>query len=613
VKTSDFATSMFTVHDSCFDEQSRLLLNKERIDLSGKSPQSLAYEELKTTSMVAGKVIRLATSTDDGKLLVVRGKGDQPERIETGHESTIVAMALGGREQWLATADSSGQVKFFRTADFGLMGQFETGLKELAGVSFVEQTSKLFAFGDSRLVAFDVAEDGSVKDEEAVLPGETIHAFAVTSKHLLIATAGSVLQVSLSRPEDVVRRLEISGVEEIAVSADELSLFVASDQGFEKWDLESAKRDFLVPHQSEESRFSRIALDPRQRMVTLLRSDKGLTEFFDFETGKIVGSSLHMAPQWAKHRFSADGETYWLSVFGAAKVSTETILQSDVAERGFDFEYEIPGGPWSATWSVCVSPNQRWVAHTRHDQHVSIFDGETLRFAKVVGGFESDVWCSAFSRDSKYLAVGSESGRSEGVVTILRTDDWSVEREIRISKRLIGGLDFHPELPHLAVVSYDGSVHIVNYLSGEALEQLVPSQPKEKRNSLGAMCAKYNQDGKLLAVARKAGGATVWKSGAVYEEVVNLRPAGQRVWAGNFDHASERLALASESGQVDLYRVDGFECLESLKTDSARFRSVSFSPDDRLLAVSCWVSRGMVWDLEAIEEKLESIGLGREY
>ncbi len=617
VKQSKFASSYSSVHSCCFDANSRLINQTTRFDVMDHS-KAECFEKRKIQSVVTGKSIRLIAAADKGSLFVVREEGDEPKRIESGHEHPIASLVLGRNETWCATADSFGHVRILGLPNFELKQEFNIGLGKLEQLLSQTGTSRLYAFGANELTTVNISEDGTERDEWRQLQTDVgLEAVAIGGEHLFLATKTSVLRVDPETGKEL-NRIEASNVSQMRVTADGSSVFAITEKGVEKWIAESGKRLFLIPHESEVAPYARISLDPKGRFLASPQASKGVTGVFDFETGKPLRKLLHMAPIWADHVISHDGETLWTSVYGIIRMDVAEILENDRAEISLNQEYEIGGAPWHAVWSVCVSPDQQWIAQARHDRHVSIYDGESLNLQTLLSGFDSEVWCATFSADSKYLAVGSEVDGNTGVVTIFKTDDWSRHKRIRIAKRLIGGLAFHPEEPLLAATSFDGSVNVINYDTGDIVEELVESQPIEKRNSLGAMCAKFSDDGQWLAVARKSAGVMVWciesdSDGKVerFSEAAQLRPPGQRVWAVTFDHATNRIAVACESGQVDLFDVANFEHLESLRSESSRCRSIHFSHDDRYLATSCWVSQGAVWDLHSIESELEAMGLGQ--
>lgn len=622
VKKSDFAKSWFSIHGCCLDVKGRLLTNNVRFPVTNsEGQQTQKFETRSVSSMLSSKTMRIVAGIGNGEIYVVRKQGDEPECHHSGFETSVVALAIGEDESWCAAADEGGKVRIFGLPGFEIKDEYEFELARLEQLTVQKGKSTLFAFGDGKVLSIEVGSDGSCSNHKEHATEDEINAFGVGEEFLYIASNDKLSKIQLGEIDKQVAEWNLPGVSGIVVSDDGKFVFLTTDQGVEKRSVESGKLDFLIPVESPPEILSNVLVNSDRGLFAAAQLSRGMTCFFDYDSGKIVKKAWHRAPPSLKHSFSHDGKTLLVGSSGVMGAEVSAIVESDTPEFQLEPNYEIEGPPWSATWSVCISPDQRWVAHTRHDKHVSIYDGESLKLLHLMSGFGSDVWCSAFSADSKYLAVGSEQvrqGKQQGVVSIFRTDDWSLVREVPVSKRLIGGLDFHPSLPHLAVSSYDGSVNIIDYRTGVVVSELVPTQPKEKRNSLGAMCSSFSDDGRLLAVARKSAGVTVWNIESTdqpevmnYVQVAELKQPGQRTWTVTFDHAVERIAVANESGQVDLYSVDNFAHLESLRSQADRCRSIHFSINDRYLAVSGWMSKGVIWDLESIERKLKSIGLGR--
>ncbi|MFK7770441.1 MAG: protein kinase [Mariniblastus sp.] len=624
---SEYARGLVTDHGFAFAPDSDVVVTSGRYSLEDSQPGGV-FETAQVTAMTSAANGDLVVGMANGDIRIQRGS-KETHSIVDAHDGGVRYVAIGDQERWFASMDVRGAVKIWDAESFECLEEVGFSIDSGQGLACHPDRKKIIAVGRGGVEFCRVGEDGraGATIEQLDASEAETRCVAMSSTRFAIAKNNTVEVFELGVLDEVGGET-LSGscdfdltcdtqVRQIEFSQDGKFLFLRSRDQFQK---RNAITGELLFKKKIDSNVLGFALDPLAKFIDL--SGGGGGEFLDFETGERV-ATLETLAEVVAGAFSADGKSYWQASRGVKIYGRNAIEKRIYDSLGRavpvvpdSYDYSMPGGPWSATWSVAASSNDRWIAKTRHDRNVIIFDAHSLQIKKNLSGFDSDVWCSSFSSDSRWLALGSEFADGTGQLTIWKTEGWTLEKTIPLTRRLIAGVAFHPTQPWLAVGSFDGAVLVVNFETESIVEQLVPGVSKHRQISLAAMDVSFSDDGKWLAAARMTEGVSVWniesgKSQAdfVAGEPVHLHPKNQRVWAVAFDHESKQIACASESGQVDIFSVGGFEHHHSMRTERRQFRTLEFSPDDRYLGASAFASHGIIWDMKRLKSRLGRIGL----
>lgn len=671
---NDFAEAYHTTHAFDIDSKNRLFLDGYRRP---------AYQDSKTTSSVlrsqfdqltvadADSNVHLLAGTTLGQLIVKNEISDKPRRIDA-HALPIVATGIGFNATWFFSIDKQGEYKFWDAESHKELSKGKLELAHIFDVYTSDDCPCVFIVHDAGVTCLQAPhqaipeEDRRSKNKLQLLFTDSQNIRHIDQrKNLLVAASEFKLKLHAFAHHDQselptafakLAPLEISltfneSICDARLGPNGQKLFVLTDSHLYGWDisgtLDLRNLELTSPKTSESTAAGKIYFAPNNSEYFAITGD-GTAFFFGLADCRPF-ARLQVRVPGIPHAFCFfENGDIAVGDNGLIKLSPNEVnaafanrMGNSLHQLGFTFEYEIPGMSRAARWCAELSPDEKLIAFGRHFQRVEILDAETMQFKTFLNGFPAEVWTLAFSPDGKWLATGSESSGNalpnhdregqasseldpqsnspSGELQLWSTDTWEPVFKVSISNRLIAGLAFHPEANVLAVSSYDGSLTLVDGRDGQTLQQLMPSQPPARQNTLGAMSVEFSPDGSFLAVARKAAGARVWRLAydpntplqqqqlVDAESFISLKPDGQRIWDLTFDRTGRRLATASEAGQVDVYSVDGFEHLLSMRSGSRRLRKLKFSHDNRLLIGSSWASNGIIWRLDKLQNALNLV------
>ncbi len=162
-------------------------------------------------------------------------------------------------------------------------------------------------------------------------------------------------------------------------------------------------------------------------------------------------------------------------------------------------------------------------------------------------------------------------------------------------------LDLSPGGEWLAVGSWKGDGLVVwNTSDGEARSLLA-----DKQNVL----PRFSHDGRWLA-AGDPRGYYIWDT-RNWNDVLQIERSGKKNVQGvcDFSHDGQWIAIADTLTNIRIFRVQTGELIASLPVD-AQIYACRFSPDDRLLAVSCPTKGSIqVWNLAWVQQQLAPMQL----
>jgi len=321
-----------------------------------------------------------------------------------------------------------------------------------------------------------------------------------------------------------------------------------------------------------------IAPDTRMRVVTALQQAVyGVTEVNRLEGhGDIVWDVI----------FSPDGE---LLASGSRDQSVKIwrtdgkLLQS------------LQGHEESIT-SLSFSPDGNLLASASRDKTVKIwrknpvtqeFDWQPFK-TLAHGDWVDKV---SFSPDGKLLATGSKDETVK-----IWSSDGKLIKTLRGHQGWINWVVFSPDGRFIASASDDNTVKIWG-IDGTLLTTLQGHQE-------GVSVANFSPDGRILVSADRNGVIKFWRSEEKdgvnsfrYRPFRNLEQHRGTIWSLNFDSSGQRLASAGDDKMINLIDVSSGKLLKTFKGHSDAVVSVSFSPDQKLLASASYDKSVKLWSL----------------
>ena len=561
-------------------------------------------------------------SIENVDLVVMRNETRQVARQNDAHKSSITQLSIDEARDHIATLDRESNLKIWTAKELSVVLELKIASQS---VSEIQIHDHILAMRDREgVLLFDLDElDGALElTEERGTRIATGNCKIASIDGLLAVVESSQLKVfEFSIPAQQTMTIEQElPVRFITLTKDTstnkpLAAVIDSDDTLSLWELEdpaSPTRRFKVLQNANQ-----CSIDPLGRfaIVSIADSERNF-ECFDLQTGRRF-AQLGYSIQFSESTFSSDGKFIWLAGFGIMEYSRslleQAFLQPEMPDNPVaptidcDFNFVVPGRPLLFEWTCSVSPDQRWMISAGHDRMIRVRRLGELRPCQFLAGHDDVVWSSDFSSDSRWLATGSLREK-RGEVIIWDTETWKPEKRFYLGTKLIAGLRFHPTRPLLAVSCFDGGVWLVNFQTGETVQELVSSGPR-------AMDVEFDAEGRFLAVARTSGGVSLFEISEPSDdlkvnELEGISDPGERIWTTEFSSDGTFVATATQSGFIRLYRFPSLEPMVTIKTSCDGFRQIIFTSEDEYMGLSAWSpERGVLLNLKELRRQLDEFGL----
>ena len=223
-----------------------------------------------------------------------------------------------------------------------------------------------------------------------------------------------------------------------------------------------------------------------------------------------------------------------------------------------------------AVYCVAFSQDGRYLASGDAYKTIKIWSVWNWQELATLNGHEWSILSVAFSPDGKYLASASR----DKTIKIWRVEDWQEQVTLRDHKDIVSSLAFSPNGKYLASASDDETVKI--WQVGDwrkSMTLTLPGKYEEPDVCLGSIFSLFN-------VAR----------GHEYRSVT-FSPDGRYMAAGSRDWS------------INIWQVNGWQYLATLKGHKDDVNAVSFSPDGRYLASGSWDNAIKMWRVEDWRER----------
>ncbi len=216
--------------------------------------------------------------------------------------------------------------------------------------------------------------------------------------------------------------------------------------------------------------------------------------------------------------------------------------------------------------------------------------------------FPGGVMCTTFSRDGKYLAIGTgvqENPRAREVRV------WEVAKKSFVARRTdfeegVKGLEFTPDGKTLIVAVATQIVHVWPWAEPKDKQTLGP--PPQTYTSQPLVAAAVSPDGKFLAFSGESPSVFVYNR-TESKVVAELTGHADVVGSLAFSPDGKTLATASYDQSIKLWNTETWKERQSLAGHTGWVFSAAFSPDGKILASCSYDNSIRLWNVESGESK----------
>ena len=283
--------------------------------------------------------------------------------------------------------------------------------------------------------------------------------------------------------------------------------------------------------------------------------------------------------------------------------------------------------------SVCYSPDGKYIASGSDDKTVKIWEVETGRELRTLGGHSYDVNSVCYSPDGKYIASSSRdsiklwevatgeciktlSGNNDNYSLCYSPDGKYIASSSRDSIKLwevttgeciktfeghtgfIESICYSPNGKYIVSGSWDKTIKLWDVASGECIKAFAGHTDR-----INAVC--YSPNGKYIVSGSEDKTIKLWEA-ATGECIKTLSGHTSPVYAVAYSLDGKTVASGSFDHIIKIWKVATGECVKTLKAKMV-VTSLSYSPDGAYLASSFWDNEIKLWDI-ATEECIKTFG-----
>ena len=458
-----------------------------------------------------------------------------------GHTDWIRSVAFDARGQTLASGSHDKTIKLWDVKTGELIKSLDNGSR-VYSVAFSPEYDILASGGDEEVVKLWDIRTGNCRQK---LTGHTTWIGAVTFGR------------------------DVEGNEILASGSDDGAIRV--------WNPSDGKciRILSNGHASIHS----VSFDPTSTMLASGSADKTV-KIWNIQTGQCT-RILKGHSDWVRSvSFSQKGEL--LASGGNDKTIRLWNPQTGQCIRTIEAHT-------TRVWSVAFSPNQKTLASGSDDRTIKLWNTQTGECIKTLWGNSRGLWSIAFSANGQTLFCGSDDHRIQS---------WDAPSQKNLisfqgHRGRVRAIALSADGQLLASGSDDKTIKLWHRQTGECLQTL-------EHHDDWVWSVVFSPDGQTLASGSLDETVMLWNV-QTKQHTKTLSGHTKFVWSVDWSPTDSVIASGSADQTIRLWEPTTGQCLKTLKGHNYQVTSVAFSPRGDLLASGSDDETIKLWDVKTGE------------
>lgn len=500
----------------------------------------------------------------------------------------IYSMAVSPNGQWLATADTQGEISLWQLSTGELIRSWEAHAGSVRSLMFTPDSQTIASGGDDQFLKLWNIYTGQCYRRLHNRDG-TVWAISVSPDQQTIAlTDGTIKLWNLTTDELVPLGQQLDWTTSVRFSPDGQILAAACNNGTIKlWNLQTRDHAITLPgHQ-------------RMPLVFICFSSDGQT--------LISGGLDHQVYWWdvqtgqCLHTQSHNGWVWWVDCSPVCVASPEEgqMVASCSADQTIKLWNLHTGhliktlhGHQYGVRVVLFVPGGRHLISSDEGQTMKLWDLQTGQCLKTWHGYSDSIWAIAFSSDGRTLVSSGEEQTAKlwdvqtGQCTKVLKGHWVWVRSVA----------FSPDDQTVATAGVDGLVRLWDVATGACLRMM-------QGHTGFVWSVVYSPDGQSLATCSVDYTIRLWTvaTGQCVKTLNHTSPVTATIYSPN----GQQLASYGVDQSVRLWDAASGECIRTFQHYSewhfsATFDwggAIAFSPDGQTLTSNRETGCIQLWDV----------------
>lgn len=493
----------------------------------------------------------------------------------------IYAMSVSANGEWLASADTQGEICLWRLKDGQLLNTWEAHNGTVRSLTFMPDSETLVTGGDDQLLKLWDVKTGQCL-RSLYNPTGTVWAIAPSPDGQTISiTDGTIRIWDRNTDELSVLSQQPDWTTNVLFSPSGEILACACNDGKIKLRHPTTGECLKVLSGHQRGPLVFMCFSPDGRILMSGGLDSQL-QWWDTKTGQCLHTQSHQGWVWWVN-CSADGETV-VSCSADQTIKLWHLQTGKLLKTLHGHEYGVRVALFGQDGHTLISSDE--------GQTLKLWDIQTGQCLRTWRGYSDSIWAIAFSSDGRTLVSSGE----EQTAKLWDVQTGRCIRRLKGHRVWVRSVAFSPDDRTVATSGVDGVVRLWQVSTGECLQIL--------RGHAGFVWSVvYSPDGETVATCSVDYTIRLWDvdSGECLRVFNHASPTIAVIYSPD----GQKLASYGVNQGVRLWDITTGECLAVLQADgewhfSATFDwggAIAFSPDGQVLASNSGTGAVQMWDV----------------